>query len=101
MPKGRDKHLIDNRNKALLRRYYHWTEVKRLRFDDALKILSEQEFFISEERILTIIREYRNIDETVPAVPKVRMPRLTLNQLSLFTDDSGFQVSQIHRDSKI
>ena len=27
----------------------------RLRFDDALKVLSRQEFFISEERILSLI----------------------------------------------
>lgn len=49
MPRGRNKDLIDKRNEALCRRWYYWTEVQRLRFDDALKILSEQEFFISEE----------------------------------------------------
>jgi hypothetical protein len=27
------------------------------------------------------------------------MPRLTCKQLSLFTDEAGFPVSQIHRDS--
>ena len=52
MPKGRDKTLIELRDEALLRRYYYWTEVQRLRFDDALRILSRQEFFISEERII-------------------------------------------------
>lgn len=52
MPKGRDKTLIELRDEALLRRYYYWTEVQRLRFDDALRILSRQEFFISEERIM-------------------------------------------------
>ena len=101
MPKGRDKILINKRDESLCRRYYYWTEVKRLRFDDALKILSEEEFFLSEERILFIIRNARKIDDTVPAVPKVRMPRLTYRQLSLFTDEAGFPVSQIHRDSKI
>lgn len=40
-----------------MERYLYWTEVKRLRFDDTLKILSEKEFFISEERILAIIRK--------------------------------------------
>ena len=57
MAKGRDKELIRKRNEALCRRYYFWTEVQGLRFDRALKILSEQEFFISEERIMAIIRE--------------------------------------------
>lgn len=57
MGKGRDKELIRLRDEALCRRYYYWTEVQRLRFDDALRILSEREFFISEERIMTIIRK--------------------------------------------
>ena len=56
MGKGRDKELIKLRDEALCRRYYYWTEIQRLRFDDALKVLSEREFFISEERIMTIIR---------------------------------------------
>lgn len=44
MPKGRDKTLIELRDEALLRRYYYWTEVQRLRFDDALRILSARNF---------------------------------------------------------
>ncbi|MDR0413203.1 MAG: hypothetical protein LBH61_05330 [Dysgonamonadaceae bacterium] len=100
MAKGRDKSLIIKRDESLCRRYYYWTEVKRLRFDDALKILSNEEFFLSEERILAIIRKARKIDDSVPAVSKMRMPRLTQKQLSLFTDEAGYPVSQIHRDSK-
>lgn len=46
MPKGRDKTLIELRDEALLRRYYYWTEVQRLRFDDALRILSARIFYI-------------------------------------------------------
>lgn len=86
MTKGRDKELIKLRDEALCRRYYYWTEEKRLRFDDALCILSKQEFFISEERIMSIIRrKCREIkDIQVRPVPKVRMPRLTARQLELF-----------------
>ena len=86
MSKGRDKELIKLRDEALCRRYYYWTEEKRLRFDDALCILSKQEFFISEERIMSIIRrKCREIkDIQVRPVPKVRMPRLTARQLELF-----------------
>ena len=58
--KGRDSKLLVLRDKALVRRYYHLTEVRRVRFDDAMKILSEYEFFLSEERIMKIIR--RNMD---------------------------------------
>ena len=46
MKKGRNKELIKLRDEALYRRYYYWTEVQRLRFDDALRLLSEREFFI-------------------------------------------------------
>ena len=86
MGKGRDKALIELRDEALCRRYYYWTEERRLRFDDALTLLSKQEFFISEERIMTIIRrKCREIkDIQLRPVPKVRVPRLTAQQLELF-----------------
>jgi len=84
--RGRNKELIRKRDEQLCRRYYYWTEKQRLRFDDALRILSEQEFFISEERIMAIIRRYchelKDID--VKPVPKVKKPRLTPQQLELF-----------------
>ena len=86
MAKGRDKNLIELRDEALCRRYYYWTEVQRLRFDDALKLLSEREFFISEERIMSIIR--RKCREggmvNVKPLPKVKVPRLSASQLELF-----------------
>ena len=86
MKRGRNKELINLRDEALYRRYYYWTEVQRLRFDDALKLLSEREFFISEERIMSIIR--RKCREggmvNVKPLPKVKVPRLTASQLELF-----------------
>ncbi len=86
MAKGRDKELIELRDAALCRRYYYWTEVQRLRFDDALKVLSRQEFFISEERIMAIIRRKSREDTgyNLKPVPKVKAPRLTAAQLELF-----------------
>ena len=86
MGKGRDKALIELRDEALCRRYYYWTEERRLRFDDALTLLSKQEVFISEERIMTIIRrKCREIkDIQLRPVPKVKVPRLTAQQLELF-----------------
>lgn len=97
MAKGRDKNLIAKRDEALLRRYYYWTEIQRLRFDDALKVLSENEFFISQERIMAIIRQRcHEIDDIViKPVPKVKAPRITAAQLTLFTD----QEQRMHRDS--
>lgn len=72
-----------------MRRYHYWTEVQRLRFDDALKVLSEQEFFISEERIMAIIREecHKLKDIVVTPVPKIRKPRITSQMLDLFSQD--------------
>ena len=88
MAKGRDKELIKLRDEALCRRYHYWTERQRLRFDDALKILSEREFFISEERIMAIIRHKIRTGEAerIQAPPKVKKPRLTNDQLSLFPE---------------
>jgi len=58
MTKGRDKKLISARNRKLLQRYHQLTEVERLRFDDTIKKLSEEEFFISESVVIDIIRKY-------------------------------------------
>lgn len=88
MAKGRDRELIKLRNEALCRRYYYWTETQRLRFDDALRILSEREFFLSEQRIMAIIRKASREGRIKGLKPvlKVRAPRLTADQLRLFAD---------------
>lgn len=65
MAKGRDKNLVNSRNKRIYERYYFWTEVKRLRFDDALRRLSTEEFFLSESRIMQIIRDMIQAGVTV------------------------------------
>lgn len=57
MARGRDTELIALRNEQLLRRYYYWTEIRRLRFDDTFHILSTEEFFLSEDRIRTIVNQ--------------------------------------------
>lgn len=56
MTKGRDKVLMEARDQRMFERYYYWTEVKRLRFDDAIRKLSEEEFFVSESRVLQVVR---------------------------------------------
>ncbi len=88
MSRGRNRDLIDRRDEKLLRRYYYWTEVERLRFDDALRVLSEQEFFLSEERIMKIVRDkYDSAAMSLRAQrpPTLRKPRLAVPvQLVLF-----------------
>lgn len=64
--KGRNKYIINKRNEALLKRYHYWSEVKRIRFDDVLKILSQREFFISEERIMAILRQSHHNEDSLP-----------------------------------
>ncbi len=81
MAKGRNKELIELRDEALCRRYHYWTEIQRLRFDDTLKVLSRQEFFISEERIMAILRQkYHQLKALgLPPAPKVKKPRFSLS----------------------
>lgn len=90
MGKGRSKDLIAKRNIALLLRYHELTEKQRLRFDDALKLLSEREFFISEERILAIIRDCHHLieDGKIKPPPRARLPRVTASDLALFTEQN-------------
>lgn len=99
MSRGRDKDLIKRRDEALCRRYYYWTEVQRLRFDDALKVLSKEEFFISEERIMAIIRrKCKELDDLAVSIPaRIKKPRLTLKQLELFSDDAGESISAFRK----
>lgn len=84
--KNEDNELLRRRNEKICRRYYYWTEQMRLRFDDTLRILSQEEFFLGEEYIMRIIREtaptLKDID--VRAVPKVRKPKLSAMQMELF-----------------
>ena len=56
---------------------------------DALAILSQEEFFISEARIMAIIRKNcdKLTDIEVRPVPKVKMPRVTARQLTLFAGE--------------
>lgn len=51
------------RNRAMIARYYYWTEIRRRRFDDVMRILSEQEFFVEDRTIsntLLDLNDYLN-----------------------------------------
>ena len=58
--KGRSKELIKQRNLKLIARYYQLFEIKRMRYDDVIKQLSEEEFFITEQTIVGIILKEKN-----------------------------------------
>ena len=95
MKKGRNKELADRRDNELYRRYRYWTEEKKLRFDEALNILSQHEFFISETHILTIIRRVMQNGAEVPVRsrfsgfrgPRRRKSERPDGQLSLFLEE--------------
>jgi hypothetical protein len=61
----RNSELIKKRDDALCRRYVFLSEIKRLRTDDVLKTLSQDEFFISEERIFNIIRANEEVIKSI------------------------------------
>lgn len=74
------KQLLELRNKKLIERYFYWTEVKRRRFDDVLRILETEEFFIGQQRIMIILRSHSDmIDELIAR--KSKQPK---KQLDLF-----------------
>lgn len=83
---GRIGRLIERRNDKLVERFYYWTEVQRLRFDDAIRQLSENEFFLSENMIVNILRSHRP-KGSVFKPP--RCPELTDEQLELFREDGN------------
>ena len=45
------KQRLRTRNKTLAARFYYWSEVKRVRFDDVVKILESSEFFVEYQTI--------------------------------------------------
>lgn len=77
--KGRDSKLIQLRDEKLCERFVYHYEVCKIRLDEVLRILSEEEFFLSEQRIWCIIKQRRGIltPEYVAQVkkPKVRAVR--------------------------
>ena len=50
--RGRSAKLIKRRDELMMIRYFYYTEVKRMRFDDVLRAMSEKEFFIETQTIL-------------------------------------------------
>lgn len=64
---AKNKRLTNKRNLKLIERYFHYTEIKRRRFDDVLEILKEEEFFIEKNTIENILKEdcYNDILNTM------------------------------------
>ena len=92
MKRQRDQRLIEKRNAKIAARYYYWTEIQRLRSDDAIHQLSEEEFFLSEATILHILRmEQKYGEEEIRKMvhlkgPMVKPPKITAEMISLMPD---------------
>ena len=92
MKRQRDQRLIEKRNAKIAARYYYWTEVQRLRSDDAIHQLSEEEFFLSEATILQILRRCQRYgEEEIRKMvhlkgPMAKPPKITADMVALMPD---------------
>ena len=46
---------LEKRNRVLAARWYYWTEIRRIRFDDVLIILADREFFVEARTISNVL----------------------------------------------
>ncbi len=73
MKRGRNRTLVNLRDRALAARYYYWTELRRRRFDDVVYILQHHEFFIGSQSIAIIVRQQGDyINELIKQKTKSR-----------------------------
>ena len=85
--KGRDHELIELRDKKLAERWHFWTEVKRRRFDDVIRILSREEFFVGEQTIMAVINRKKEYLDQLNNKCKT-------NQLNLFENEKDEQAGK-------
>lgn len=98
MRKGRSSYLLRLRDIHLVRRFWEISEVQRLRTDDVLAILSTQEFFISEQRIWSILRRNTDLLDKLTAGEPIELPapcakmgenNLRLSQVNPLSEDQS------------
>lgn len=87
--KGRSADLIKRRNAKVVARFVYWTEVQRLRTDDAIKHMAQNEFFLSECMIETIIKQAarENGDNRKIVFPHPKLPKVPPHDMELFKGD--------------
>lgn len=83
---GRDQELLAARNAKILERFIYWTEEQSMRSDRAITLLSQQEFFLTEQTIVRVLNEaYRSDGKKVQVVfHQPKPPKLTQEQKDLF-----------------
>lgn len=74
--KGRSGFLIRKRNELLIKRFYYWYELKKLRRDLVLEILSTEEIFLNIDYINSILRNnsemFKEIKKSKPNEQKLK-----------------------------
>ena len=82
--KGRDINLIKRRDLKLLIRFHQLTEIQHQRFEYVIRILSMDEFFISEQRIWCIIRQNIKLLNKIKQLVDSPNPEDALEYMKLF-----------------
>jgi len=59
MPKNKNPLMLYARHKYLVERFNYWTNVKRRRYDDVIKILAYKECFYEEAVINRILKTWK------------------------------------------
>jgi hypothetical protein len=49
---------VARRNHIMVARYYYWTEIRRRRFDDVMRILCDDEFFVEYRTVSNALLEH-------------------------------------------
>ncbi|MBE6234773.1 MAG: hypothetical protein E7112_00890 [Bacteroidales bacterium] len=82
---GRDPQLLAARNAKILERFIYWTEEQSMRSDRAITLMSQQEFFLTEQTILKVLNEaYSRDGKKVQVVfHQPKPPKLTQEQKEL------------------
>lgn len=94
MKRGRSHILIKARDRRMFERYYYWTEVRRMRFDDTVKKLSEEEFFLSESRVMQVVRQMIRDGATVDG-KTIQKPFFTGFKIKSSKQKSSAQASEL------
>ena len=56
--RGARSERLFKRNRVLVARYFYWTDIRRRRYDDVIRILEEDEFFVEYQTISRILNAY-------------------------------------------
>lgn len=73
--KGRNRDLLEKRNAKICERFTYWYGERKVRLDETLRILSEEEFFLSVRHLWRIISDRKDL-LSAEAIERVRKPRV-------------------------